>query len=87
MIDALFLALIFAISATVGYLFVFQTYKVQAALVRIRDKYPFFGLWIWRWVAVSPYYILIIRIAGVVAWVIAAVTSFALLSRFVNRIP
>jgi len=87
MIDALFLALIFAISAIVGFLYLFRAYRVQAFMVRIAKKNWFLGLVMGKWIIESPYYILTLRLAGVTAWVIAAVTYFALMSRLVNRIP
>src|SRR5713101_2223712 len=79
--DALFLALIFVISAGFGFLCLFHAYKVQAAMLRIRNKHRFFGLWIWRWVVESPYYILVIRMVGVVAWLSALAALFGLAGR------
>jgi hypothetical protein len=87
MSDTLLLILVFVISAIFGFFYIFRAYKVQTFLVRICNKHWFLGLVMGKWIVKSPYYILTLRLAGVGAWVIAAVTYFALMSRLVNRIP
>jgi hypothetical protein len=83
----MFLALIFAISATLGFFYLFRAHRVQAFMVRIAKKNRFLGIVMGKWIIESPYYILTLRLTGVAAWLIAAVTYFALMSRLVNRMP
>ena len=81
MSDTLFLALVFVISASNGFLCLFQAYKVQAVLLRICNKHRFFGLVIGRWWVASPYYISILRMIGVGSLLISFASLFGLVSR------
>jgi hypothetical protein len=81
MSNSVYFALLFAISAGMGFLLLFHAYKVQAAMLSARDKHRFLGIWIWRWLVVSPYYILILRMVGVVAWLVSAASLVGLMNR------
>jgi hypothetical protein len=81
MSDTLFFVLGIVFGASAGFLCLFHPYKVQAAMVRIRNKHRFFGLWIWRGMVESPYYILILRTVGVGAWLISVASLIGLTGR------
>jgi hypothetical protein len=81
MTNTLFLASVFVISACAGFVCLFHAYRVQAVMVRICSKDKFAGFVMAKLIVESPYYIQTLRLAGAVAWFIAAVSYVALMSR------